>query len=247
MSDGNKLHSDAFLARRDAARARIDVLTGAKGGDAEDRQSWFRTVYQEAGGDPAAVAWADLAPKQVLIDWLQDNPAHHHSSEPGDKPTAVDVACGLGDNAEALSHAGYVTTAFDFVPEAIDWAKQRFPESAVDYIASDLFALPPEWVGAFDLVHECYTVQAMASPLRDAAIPALASLVAPGGTLLFINRSREEGTEADGPPWPVMPSEWRAFEKYGLELVDHRFYDLMRPGRVIPHVIAVFKRHEGAM
>lgn len=234
MSGGDDRKEAAFLARRDAARQRLDGLTGADGGDAEDRQAWFRTVYREAGGDPAAVPWADLAPKKALVDWL--------AARPGNGRRALDVACGLGDNAEALAGAGYATTAFDLAPEAIDWAKRRFSKSAVDYIAADLFALPGAWAGAFDLVHECYTVQAMREPLRSAVLPVLAGLVAPGGTLLVISRSREEGVEAKGPPWPLMPSEWRRFEDFGVTLQEARLYELRRPDRVIPHVIAEFRR-----
>jgi SAM-dependent methyltransferase len=232
--DKDNSKDPAFLARRDAARQHLDALTGADGGDAEDRQAWFRTVYREAGGDPAAVPWADLAPKQALTGWLAEHP--------GDGRRALDVACGLGDNAEALADAGYAATAFDLAPEAIAWAKRRFPQTAVDYIAADLFTLPDDWAGAFDLVHECYTLQAMREPMRSAAMPVLAGLVAPGGRLLIISRSREEGAEAKGPPWPLMPSEWQRFGGFGLTLEEARFYDVERPDRVIPHVIAEFRR-----
>ncbi|MBO6757071.1 MAG: class I SAM-dependent methyltransferase [Roseibium sp.] len=222
------------MARRDAARQRIDQLTGALGGAAKDRLAWFHTVYREAAGDPAAIPWADLAPKQVLMEWLADNP--------GKGRRAIDIACGLGDNAEALSAAGYRTTAFDLAEEAIDWAKTRFPESRVDYRAADLFDLPADWTAAFDLVHECYTVQALDGDMRNRAADAIAALVAPGGKLVFINRSREEGSEAKGPPWPVVPSEWRRFADLGLEPVSERFYTIERPDRTIPHVMAVFQR-----
>lgn len=236
MSEGSDPKSAEFLARRDAARQRIDQLTGADGGDAEDRQAWFRTVYSEANGDPAAIPWADLAPKKALLDWLADHP--------GNGATALDVACGLGDNAEALSGAGYRTTAFDLAPEAITWARRRFPESGVKYRAEDLFALPNEWRGAFDLVHECYTVQALKDDLRRDAVAVLAGLVAPGGKLLFINRSREEGSTAKGPPWPLMPSEWRRFEEFGLVLVDEVHYTVERPDRTIAHIQALFEKPE---
>ena len=171
MSSGKGGHSEDFLARRNEAHQKLDQLTGARDGGPEDRESWFRAVYRGAGGDPAAVPWADLAPKQVLVDWLAENP--------GAGKTAIDIACGLGDNAEALAAAGYDTSAFDLAPEAIEWAKKRFPETSVDYRAADLFDLPAEWQGKFDLVHECYTVQALKDPLRSGAIAALAGLVAP--------------------------------------------------------------------
>jgi len=235
MSD-KTVHSDsAFMARRDAARDRIDELTGAKGGAADDRLAWFHTVYREAGGDPAAVPWADLTPKQAIVDWLAENP--------GNGERALDIGCGLGDNAEALAAAGYKTEAFDLSEDAILWAKKRFPDSSVSYRTADLFQLPDEWHGAFDLVQECYTIQALDCDLRTRAVEVMAGLVAPEGRLLLINRSQEEDGDAKGPPWPMKPSEWRRFETLGLTMVCEEFYEIERPGRIIPHVRAVFERN----
>ncbi|MTI42310.1 class I SAM-dependent methyltransferase [Roseibium hamelinense] len=222
------------MARRDAARERIDVLTGAHAGNAADRLAWFNAVYREANGDPAAVPWADLKPKAALVEWLQRHPGHGKR--------AIDIGCGLGDNAEALALAGYETTAFDLSPDAISWAKQRFSDTSVNYVANDLFAVPHAWKNAFDLVHECYTIQALDGDLRRQSLAALAGLVAPGGTLLVISRCREEGGEPKGPPWPLAPSEWRAFETHGLKIAGEHFYSVQRPDRTIQHVLAEFTR-----
>jgi len=148
---------DEFLTRREAAKRRLDRLTSAKGGDSTDRRRWFEAVYETASGDAAAVPWADLEPKAALLDWLTRNP--------GGGRLAIDVACGLGDNAEALAAAGYQTIAFDLAQAAVDWAKQRFPASDVDYRVADLFALPADWAARFDLVHECYFPSRCARPL----------------------------------------------------------------------------------
>lgn len=223
-----------FLARRDLARARLDAITGAKGGERDDRSAWFRKVYESAGRDAAAVPWADLAPKRALNEWLAHNP--------GEGRLALDVACGLGDNAEALAGAGYRTTAFDLAPEAIAWARDRFPLTSVDYRAADLFNLPADWDARFDLVHECYTLQALDGALRATAFPALARLVAPGGRLLVITRSRPEGTEADGPPWPLTPHELARFDALGFTREEETAYEIVKGERVIPHVRAVFRR-----
>ncbi len=224
-----------FLERRGKAQRQLDNLTGAKGGDHEDRHSWFEQVYERAEGDPAAVPWADLKPKDVLVDWLAANS--------GEGRRALDIACGLGDNAEAIAAADWKTSAFDLASGAIDWARRRFPDSLVDYSAADLFSPPADWLGGFDLVHECYTLQALDGDLRERGFKAIANLVAPGGTLLLISRTRHEGTQADGPPWPMMPSEFARFEGLGFTVRSHREYDVTRPdGRVIAHVIAEYQR-----
>ncbi|SDU16556.1 Thiopurine S-methyltransferase (TPMT) [Stappia sp. ES.058] len=223
-----------FARRRDAARDRLDELFGARGGDRDDRTSWFEAVYETAEGDAAAVPWADLAPKDALVEWLENNP--------GKGASALDVGCGLGDNAEALAAVGYDTTAFDLSEMAVEWAGQRFPGSSVHYTAADLFSPPPDWIGAFDLVHECYTVQALHGELRAASYAALAQLVKPGGQLLVLTRSRPEEAEADGPPWPLSPSELAGFERVGLTLSERTAYDVHKGERVIPHIRAVYEK-----
>ncbi|ARN81657.1 class I SAM-dependent methyltransferase [Methylocystis bryophila] len=225
-----------FAARRDAARARLDAIDPHRregGADADPlRRDWFEAVYRLAEGDAACVPWGDLAPHPLLVDWLAGQ-----GSLAGLR--ALDVGCGLGDNAERLSAAGAKVVAFDFVPTAVDWAERRFPTSAVDYRAADLFALPPEWRGGFDLVHECYTLQALPEALLGRAAEALASTVAPGGRLLVISRARDESEKFSGPPWPLTRAQIEAVAMGGLRLasVEPRS---ARGDR--PHWRAVFKR-----
>jgi len=133
---------------------------------------------------------------------------------------ALDVGCGLGDNAEALAAAGARTTAFDLSQKAIDWAKRRFPDSRVVYRAADLFAAPAEWRESFDLVHECYTLQALPADLIPRAAEALASFVAPGGRLLVIARACANAAAPAGPPWPLSRQSIGALAMDGLELAN---------------------------
>ncbi len=224
---------DDFQARRAAAKERLDRLTGARGGRTDERLAWFETVYASSGGDAAGVPWADLAAKPQLLQWLRDNP--------GNGATALDVACGLGDNAEALAAAGYATTAFDLAPTAIAWAQQRFPGSPVDYRAADLFDPPPDWRQGFDLVHECYTIQALSGALRERAIETVAGFVRPGGRLLVITRMRPERSEAQGPPCPLTPSELKRFESFGFRPEDRLDYRVTKDTRSIPHCRISFR------
>jgi 2-polyprenyl-3-methyl-5-hydroxy-6-metoxy-1,4-benzoquinol methylase len=203
---------EEFAARRAAARQRLDAIDPAKNGAGGDpyRRDWFQAVYALAKDDPANVPWADLAPHPLLADWL--------AARDLTGLRALDVGCGLGDNAQALAAAGAQTSAFDLSPKAIGWAQRRFPHSAVDYRAADLFAAPPDWREKFDLVHECYTLQALPSSLLPQAATALAGFLAPGGRLLVIARARDEGAAPAGPPWPLSRANIESIAAAGLEI-----------------------------
>ena len=229
-----KTKDPEFQKRREQAMAEVQLLDRDVIHDNPEREQFFETVYDRAEGDAAAIPWADLAAKHKLADWLAQN--GHHSGR------AIDVGCGLGDNAEALANAGYETTAFDFSPKAIDWAKSRFPASSVKYSVGDLFDLPREWLGKFDLVHECYTLQSIPPETLEKSMPAIASLVAPGGLLLVYTRVRPNAGEVDGPPWPLEADTAMSFDEYGLELLSREEFILERPDKTIPHLFCVWCR-----
>ncbi len=230
--------SEDFAERRAKARDKLDAIDPHKrpGGIEADpkRQEWFEAVYRLAEGDPASVPWADLQPRPLLQDWL--------ASRSLIGLRALEVGCGLGDNAEALARAGARVTAFDLVERAVQWARQRFPQSEVDYRVADLFNAPPEWRGAFDLVHELYTLQALPETLLSDAARALASFVAPGGTLLVISRARDNGEELGGPPWPLTRAMVESFAVDGLRLVS--LEDIPANGDFPRHWRAEFRRDE---
>ncbi|GAB4349830.1 MAG: hypothetical protein Kow0026_05520 [Oricola sp.] len=212
-----------------------DGTANGEGGTLPERREFFKDIYRSAGGDAGRIPWADLAAKAVLHEWLVKNP--------GDgKRTAIDIGCGLGDNAEALAAAGYETTAFDLSEHAIGWARKRFPGSPVDYTVADLFDLPERWKGAFDLVNECYTLQSLSPGMLAETAAAIASLVRPGGTLLVYARWRADGAEVNGPPWPLEESKLHVFADLGFTLQSEDRFTVERPGRKIPHSFAVWRK-----
>jgi ubiquinone/menaquinone biosynthesis C-methylase UbiE len=119
------------------------------------------------------------------------------------------VGAGLGDDAEELARRGLAVTAFDVAPTAVDWARRRFADSAVDYVVADVLAPPPEWQAAFDFVLESYTLQVLPPALRPLAADAIAAMLAPGGTLLVIARGRHPHEDDGAMPWPLTPDELR--------------------------------------
>lgn len=219
-----------FQARRQQARIEVNRLDAESVHDEPERGKFFNVVYERADDDAAQIPWADLAPKPQLVNWLKNNP--------GNEKTALDIACGLGDNAEEISAAGYQTTAFDLAVSAINWAKQRFPDTAVTYQTANLFEQPQAWQSGFDLVNECYTLQALPPQMLEKTTLAIASLVKPGGTLLVYTRLRPHDKEPDGPPWPLRHDDAMKFQDLGFDLIAEERFELVRGERIIPHQFA---------
>lgn len=181
--------------------------------------AWFDALYREAAEGTAVVPWADLAPSPHLVSWLdRERPA------PG---RALDVGCGYGDNAAELARRGFEVTAFDVSSTAIAHARARFGDLARFEVA-DAAAPPPEWHGAFGLVVEIYTLQALPASHRAAVARGLVACLAPGGTLLVVCRGRDEGEPAgDAPPFALSRAELASI---GLEFREFEdFLDAEEP------------------
>ncbi len=180
----------------------------------DDPSGWFETLYANTNGDASRVPWAKLAARALMTEWLD---AQQMS---GDGKRALVVGCGLGDDAEELARRGFSVTAFDISETAIEWCRERFPDSAVDYQAADMFAPPNDWIQAFDFVLEVNIVQALPLSWRERAIAAEAEFVAPNGQLLILCHGRDDSiTEPIGPPWPMAAYELKHFEQVGLREV----------------------------
>ena len=181
---------------------------------AGDPTGWFERLYAEAQDGTAVVPWDRAAPHPLLVDWTQARDLDGHGRR------ALIVGAGPGHDAEHVAGLGFATTAFDISPTAIAAARARFPDSPVDYRTADLLAPPAEWAGAFDLVVEIMTVQALPDPPRAAAIAQVPGLVAPGGTLLVVASATDpDGVYGSGPPWPLTRAEIEAFASDGVALL----------------------------
>lgn len=189
--------------------ARASLVTG-------DPTGWFERLYAGAEDGEAVVPWDRGAPHWLLVDWAE------RCDLDGRGKRAMVIGCGLGEDAEYLARRGFTIAGFDIAPTAIAAAQRRFPGSSVQYLVADLLDLPVRWRGAFDLVVEIFTVQALPPGYRRQATYNAGTLVAPGGTLLVIAAApdMDVGLEnIDGPPWPLSRREIDAFAGYGIEPV----------------------------
>jgi pimeloyl-ACP methyl ester carboxylesterase/SAM-dependent methyltransferase len=191
---------------------------------AGDPTGWFDRLYAAGAAGELDMPWARTYPHPLLTEWAQAR------ALTGTGQRAVVVGCGLGADAEYVAGLGYDTMAFDIADTAVQLARQRFPDSVVQYVTADLLEPPVHWSMAFDLVVEIITVQALPNPQRQTAIGNVGRLVAPGGTLIVIAAARNEGdVPAETPPWPLTRSEIESFVNDGIAVA--RIEDVVDPRR----------------
>jgi SAM-dependent methyltransferase len=170
----------------------------------------FDALY--AGDEPV---WSG-EPNGALIDEIAD-------VEPG---RALDVGCGEGADAVWLAQRGWEVTALDIAAAALERAEQHARRAGVQvrWLHRGLLEAPLE-PGSFDLVSAQYP--ALRHSADDAAIRALLSLVAPGGTLLVVHHADIDLDEARAhgvdPALYVSPDDVRvALDAKWVVLVDER-------------------------
>lgn len=185
---------------------------GARAVDDGEPTRWFEEIWSAGARDEIEVPWdrqTAYAPVVAFVD----------AAGPADGRRAVVVGAGLGADAELLADRGYSTIAFDIAPSAVELARRRHPDSAVTYRVVDLLDLPSDLVGAFDVVIEVFTVQAMPRTLRSAAIAGVRRLLAPGGEALVIQFVRPDDAADEGPPWLFDRSEMESFAADDVRLI----------------------------
>ncbi|MEZ5396778.1 MAG: class I SAM-dependent methyltransferase [Bryobacterales bacterium] len=138
------------------------------------------------------------------------------ASLPGAGLRALKVGCVPAEEAEELARQGFAVTAFDIAPAAVALARNRFPDSTVNYQTADLLNPPHRWRRAFDFVLESYALQALPASLRREAMTRIASFVKPGGTLLLLTRGRRAHEPIGSMPWPLTREELLWFGRLGL-------------------------------
>lgn len=198
---------------KEAARAHVRELA-AEFQERGDQLGWFEALYAEARGSTDHIPWADLEPNPFFRQWADSTALRGYGRE------ALVVGCGLGDEARYLDDLGFKVTAFDISPTAIEWASKLSKGKNIRFEVANMFEPPPDWVGGFEFVLEIYTIQPLPMDLREPAIDAVASFVAPSGELIVVTRGRDDDEEVSEIPYPLSPGELRRFERNGLSQID---------------------------
>ncbi|MCB9909546.1 MAG: class I SAM-dependent methyltransferase [Planctomycetes bacterium] len=210
------------------ARERVMKALQAEALAQGDPTGWFEPLYQAAGRGDLQVPWDDGTPNPHLVQWLD------RTAIDGRGLRALEVGCGMGHGARALAERGFHVTAVDLSHSAIDQARRRNAHERIAFQQGNMLEPPKEFLGAFDLVVEIYTLQAIPADQRAQLTRVLPTLLAPGGQLWVVCRARDEEVVPTGPPWALAESELRALAQPAsdLELVTlDRFVDQEDPAR----------------
>ena len=176
-------------------RDRLLKLSEAAEADGEPLR-WFEELYSTANRASEEIPWARMEPHPKMVEWI--------AGQPDVQGKALVVGCGLGDDAEWLSAAGFEVTAFDISESSINWCIERFPSTEVDYRVADLLNPPTDWLNMFDLIVEIHILQAIPESVRDPAADQLPLMLKPEGSLLCIGRlAGFQIPKEQPPPWPL--------------------------------------------
>ena len=136
-----------------------------------------------------------MAPNQIMMNWVEENCSLGN---------ALVIGCGLGDDAVGLENIGFNVTAFDISEHCVDWCKERFPNSKVEWLVGDILEPKQEWYGNFDLIVEIHILQAIPDGgIREKAAEQMPKLLADNGKMLCIGRLDDGRQTIQPPPWPI--------------------------------------------
>ena len=185
------------------------IISQAKSAVNDEPIDWFDQLYGMADRDSAIIPWARMYPNPIMMDWVEKN---CHIGK------ALIIGCGLGDDAIGLENLGFSVTAFDISKHCIDWCKERFPSSNVNWLVGDILNPEQEWIGNFDLVVEIHILQAIPDGgIRERAAEQMPKLLNHNGQLLCIGRLDNGEQTIQPPPWPLQ-EDWlkRSFDMLTL-------------------------------
>ncbi len=122
------------------------------------------------------------------------------------KSRVLVLGSGPGHDAAYFAEQGHVVTAVDISPEALKTSKANYPVLRnITWVEADIFKLPREWLGQFDVIfeHTCYC--AINPALRSQLVKSWLQLLAPQGHLLgvFFAMEKRQGPPFGGSEWEI--------------------------------------------
>lgn len=100
---------------------------------------------------------------------------------------ALDIGCGTGKHAIALAQHGYTTTGIDFVPNAIEIARQQAAQARVDvqFIVADVFNWEPQTT--FDVIVDIGCLHGIVGEQRQRYMKLILTWLVYGGDYILVH------------------------------------------------------------
>lgn len=142
--------------------------------------------------------------------------------------------CGLGHDARWLAARGCQVVALDIAPLAIERARILDKEGLVEFRLENLFDLPPDLRGGFDLVWEHTCLCALDPAARGQYVRGVRSALKEGGSvagIFYLNPDLDPGET--GPPFGVSTDELAVLWEAGGFRIEERWVpEVAYEGRV---------------
>lgn len=162
----------------------------AEKGAASEVSSW------QASYESGAIPWDLGGPAPALVDLIPRLKLQ--------KQRIAVLGCGQGHDAAYLAQLGHIVTAFDFSPAAIAACKEKHKGlSNCSWIQTDVFDLPTNLYGQFDMVIEHTLYCAIPPARRHSLVQLWQKLLTPRGLLLgiFFVMDKHFGPPFGGSEW----------------------------------------------
>lgn len=154
--------------------------------------AFWSNLYQESQD-----GWELNAPAPALVDMLP------RLKLP--RSRILILGAGRGNDAAFFAESGHIVTAVDLSPEAVREGQERYKHLPIQWQQKDLFHLPREWEGQFDMVfeHTCYC--AIDPARRSELVKIWNRMLTPQGQLMgvFFVMDRPQGPPFGGTEWEL--------------------------------------------
>lgn len=167
------------------------------------------------------------APVEAAAQWILDRLRSHGI----ESSLVVDLGCGSGVLARALTDAGYDALGIDYSPAMLRLARRAAPRAR--FRRASLFRAALPRCAAVVSVGECVNYLADRTGSLDKTFGRIARALEPGGRFIFDFANLERG--ADAQPFHRMEKDWAVTVDYrrdsGRRLLERRITTFRQVGR----------------
>jgi SAM-dependent methyltransferase len=187
-----------------------------------DRQ--VQQMFYRKAKSPEDLPWHRNQPDRFLIDVIDSR------NRPGN---ALDLGCGSGVFAVYMAKRGYHVTAIDFIPRAIEMARERAKRenASFDLVNADLL----EWKTPlrFDLVLDSGCLHSLIGGDRSRYKAQLLSWLAPGGDFV-LGHFGKRGFLDWRPVGPARRTRGEIVDFFSPELKELKYEQVLMTGIPLP-------------